>query len=874
MNRRSADDPRPLFALVLVAVCLVVASHVGPWLRRLDASHLLTLALAGAVVLLALGVLVLAVRWVACRRTLAGRVTVVLIPTDGFAPAVETVLRFAAGLGRARRLLRGSLDAPASAVRVCLDTDADGRLRYTVTLPGHAARALRTAVGAFGDDVEIGELEEPPADGSEVQVARAELVLARPSTEPLRAIGVDPDPLTGFAHALGALDPRDGNRAAVAIDLLPVTAAQARRMRRRMIRQAYESDTPRLGLGQVLGGGPQRRGGRAGSAELVERTSTRRALTSKLGQPEPLFAIQVLLRVASPVPGVAPEHVRGLLAAFDPFAGENHFRVSGLRIPGVLFLGSDVPWRRRRFDRRWRTGRFAPARRGIVTATEIAGLLKPPTATCHATNVLRSGGSIPPAPAGLPTFKGQRALLPLGRVTRSGRERIVGVPLSSTFFSYMAGRSRYGKTETAIGQFIHLARSGHGCFFLDPHEDAITKIKAYLTDPDLRDRVVEIDLASQTGLQPGWNLFGVQGRSLDRAQMQVDAVVDAFASALLWDERNTRALNLVTQAAQALTELAHRLPAELAPTLFQIPTLLGNDDWRTAVLPYVSPPTRQFFTDRFPRLPAGAITPVTNLIDRLRVAPAVAGLLGSATCTYDVRKAMDNGQIVLACPGSGSARDRLVANFLVYDLLHAAKTRASLAPEKRRPFYVFLDEVQTYDGASSGNLAALLEQTAKYGVRAFLFNQNPERLTPATLNAVTTNRSHLHTTALNSKAAALLTREWGGAVDPEVITRLRRYTYLASVTLDTEISAPFLVHGVPADELFADDHHPDQLVALDEAIDRNTERRPITETLDALADHDRNIINYLRQHRETGQVGRPGPAVAGGHGERTIGPSR
>jgi hypothetical protein len=805
---------------------------------------------------------------VACRRTLAGRVTVVLIPTDGFAPAVETVLRFAAGLGRSRRLLRGSLDAPASAVRIGLDTDPEGRLRYTVTLPGHAAGALRTAVGAFGDDIEIGDLETPPGQRPADRVARAELVLARPSTEPLRAIGVDPDPLTGFAHALGALDPRDGNRAAVAIDLLPVTAAQARRMRRRMIRQAHEPATP--GLGQLLSGGPARRGGRAGSAELVERTSTRRALTSKLGNPEPLFAIQVLLRVASPVPGVAPEHVRGLLAAFDPFAGENHFRVSGLRIPGLLFLGSDVPWRRRRFDRRWQTGRFAPARRRVVTATEIAGLLKPPTATCYASNVLRSGGAIPPAPAGLPTFTGQRSLLPLGRVTRGGRERLVGVPLDSTVFSYMAGRSRWGKTETAVGQFIQLARSGHGCFFHDPHEDAIAKIKEYLTDAGLRDRVVEINLASQTGRQPGWNLFSVHGRSAERAAKQVDAVVDAFASTLQWDERNTRALNLVTQSAQALTELAHRLPPELAPTLFQVPTLLGDDDWRAAVLPYVSPPTRQFFTDRFPRLPAGAITPVTNLIDRLRVAPAVAGLLGSPTCSYDVREAMDNGKIVLACPGFGSERDRLVANLLVYDLLHAARTRASIAPERRRPFYVFLDEIQTHDGPS---LAALLEQMAKFGLRGFLFNQNPERLTPTTLNAVTTNRSHLHTTALNSKAAGLLTREWAGAVEPEVVTRLRKYTYIASVTHNGEVSGPFLVHGVPADELHADAHHPDQLDALEEAIDHNIARRPVSETLDALAEHDRNIIGYLRGSRDSG---RPpgGTPTAGGHGERTIGPPR
>jgi hypothetical protein len=870
MNRPSGDDPRPLFALVLVALGLVVAAHVGPWLRRLDLADQRAHGLAAALALMALVAVVLLARSVACRRTLAERVTVELVPTDSFAPAPEAVLRFAAGLGRSRRLLRGSLDAPASAVRLALVTDQDGRMRYRVTLPGHAAGALRTAVGAFGDAIEIRRPDDdagrPASELERVRVARAELVLARPSTEPLRSIGVDPDPLASFAHALGARDPREGTRAAVAIDLLPVTTARARRERRRLIRQAHGRSEPLPALGALLAGRPARRSGPADSADLVERGASRRALTTKLGQPEPLFTLQVLVRVSSPVPGVAAEQARGLLAAFDVFAGENHFRVSGLRIPGLLFLGSDAWWRRRGFDARWRTGRFAPARRGLVTASEIAGLLKPPTATCMADNVLRSGGAIPRPPAGLPTFSGQRGLLPLGRVVRDGRERLVGVPLASTFFTYTAGRSRFGKTEKAIGQFIHLARSGHGCFFHDPHEDALTKIKEYLTDAGLRDRVVEINLASPAGRQPGWNLFAVHGRSPDRAAKQVDAVVDAFASTLQWDERNTRALNLVTQAAQALTELAAQLPPELAPTLFQVPTLLGNDDWRAAVLPHLSAPTRQFFADRFPRLPAGAITPVTNLIDRLRVAPAVAALLGSPTCTYDIRKAMGNGMIVLACPGFGSERDRLLANLLVYDLLHAARTRASIPPERRRPFHVFLDEIQTHDGPS---LAALLEQMAKFGLRGMLFNQNPERLSPTTLNAVTTNRSHLDTTALNAKAAALLTREWAGAVEPEVVTRLPRYRFLASVTLDGEISPPFLLHGVPADELHADAHHPDQVHVLDEAIDTNINRQPITDTLAALDEHDRNILNNLRARRRA-----PRADDRGGHGQRTITPPR
>src|SRR6202020_2385944 len=150
-----------------------------------------------------------------------------------------------------------------------------------------------------------------------------------------------------------------------------------------------------------------------------------------------------------------------------------------------------------------------------------------------------------------------------------------------------------------------------------------------------------------------------------------------------------------------------------------------------------------------------------------------------STSTYNIAEAMDEGKIVLVCPGAGGTRDRLLANFIVYDLLHAAKARANLDPDRRRKFYVYLDEVQTYDGASSGNLAALLEQTAKYGLRAFLFNQNPERLTSATLNALTTNRSHLIVTALNAHAAALITREWASDPPAGAITGLPRWSFIA-----------------------------------------------------------------------------------------------
>ncbi len=861
MKETRPQDALAVLVMAAAVAVLVIARSAGGWLHGLVGTprSLLDAVVAHPLAVVALvlaGSCVVAVRLLLTRRTLRSRVRLEVLPSETFDPSPEAVVRFVSQLARLRPAIGGWLDPRARALRVLIESDPAGRLRYSLEVPAQAQGLLRTALGAY-DEIDLRDpdatRDAQPGPARE-RVARAELVLARSSSEPLALLGVDPDPLQGFAAALGRLRPELGDAAQVAADVLPCSPARRRRLRARLLKQARREQTRSAGggpgLSELLAG---RQPGRqkATAAELLERRGEVRGLQGKLGTGEPLLELQILVTCRSETAGRPAVLLQGLLGCFDAFAAENHLRVAGLRIPGVVFLGSDLPGRRRGFDRRMATGLFRPARRGLVTPSEIAGLLKPPTVHCHAPNVLRSGGAIPPPPPELPTFTGQPALIPLGRVAGPAGERLAGVPVAETFFSYMAGRSRYGKTETAIGQFVHLARTGHGGLFLDPHADAIAEIKTYLTDPGVRERVVEINLADRGAdqAQPAWNLFAAHGLPPHEAADKVEAVVDAMASALKWDERNTRALNLATQAAQALVELSQALPPELAPTVFQLPTLLSDEDWRAAVLPHLAPATRQFFEQRFPRLPAEAVTAVTNLIDRLRAARPVAALLGSPVSTYDVRTAMDRGLIVLACPGSGSTRDRLVANFLVYDVLHAAKGRAALAPERRKAFWVFLDELQTYDGP---NLPALLEQSAKYGGRAFLFNQNPERLTDATLNAVTTNRSHLLTTTVNAKAAGLLAKEWGGDPTPQTVTQLERYTYLASVTLGARSTKPFLVRGVPAAELHQAHRHPDALPELEQAITEHGGRHPVKATIAALDEHDERILAHLRALRHAG----------------------
>jgi hypothetical protein len=800
MIGKDRSDPRPMLALAAVLVAAAVVRAVSS--IRVDQ----LLASAASLAPFALGALAIASalatqRFLATRRTLATRTAAAIVPADEFDAKPEAVLRVAAELARADRSVRGWFDRRACALRVRLTNDCEGRLVYLLEVPARSRQLLRNALRGY----EGVELREPAEIASEPDrpgrvTLRTELRLARPSVEPLARLDNEPDPLQPFAAAMASLRPRDGERSTVCFDLLPAAGRRRTRLRRRLKRQARRAHGERRSLMEVLDG--ERRRNTADPAELIDRRLVGQALDAKLRDAGPLFEAQILLCCQAPERPRAKLAMQSLLAAFEPLAAHNWLRPVGLGIGDAVFIGSDFPTRRRGFDRRLSSGLFRRARRGILTAREVAGFLKPPTVHCVAENVLRSG-TLLPAPPKLPTFdKATDDLIPLGRIVGEGGERVVGVPTADTFFSYVAGRSRYGKTEMAIAQFVHLVRSGHGGLFLDPHADALERIRPYLDDPDIARRVVEVDLSSaRLESLPGWNLFELSSDERTAAESRVEAIVDAFASTLQWGEQSTRAINLTTQAAGALARIAPVLPSELTPTIFQLPTLLSNERWRAAVLPFLPKASQGFWIDRFPLLAQEAITPLTNLVDRLRHSTPISALLGQSQSTYRVREAMDSGQIVLACPGAGGTRERLLANLLLFDLLHAARTRSELAPAQRRPFWVFLDEVQSYDGAASGNLAALLEQSAKFGLRAVVLNQNPERLNPQTLNALTTNRSNLLATALNSHAAALLTKEWAGQPDPAALTKLGRYRFVAQVTHRGELSKPFALGGIRVEDI-------------------------------------------------------------------------
>ncbi|MFD4612897.1 ATP/GTP-binding protein [Streptomyces sp. NPDC058440] len=726
------------------------------------------------------------------------------------------------------------------------------------------------------------DLAKPEADGRgkpatrEMHYARAELALALPDHLALREVPLTPDPLEALANAVADVREDLGESADVVLDLVPVAPNRVSRRRRRLLAQARRNPSD----GPAIPGMPQQRtnrfgfdlgavmseiatemkgnqGGGARQRQHHQQRTTYRVMDMKAAMgklvpgAEPVFSMQLLVRTCARDEYRARMLLDQVLAALEPWSGDNHLRTVGLHL-GVTRVRADHRIYRGRFDRRFETGLFVPRRHSWVTAQEIAGLLKPPTKHNMAPNIARSGGVVPPPPVALPTWSGQRGLLPLGWVAKAGGgERLAGVPLKYLLFALFLGKSGFGKTEMSLVQAIAIAHDGFGVLFLDPHGDGWTRARPYLAHKELADRIWEIDLTSPEldKMVGSWNPLSMERRRESEIPDIVQYIVTGVAAALNWSDSAGRAKTILTRAVESLVYLSWHVcragRPDLAPTVFQIRTILTDAVWRTNVLAYLPKDIRDFWENVFPGYSKEAIPVVTNIIERLSSSNAVKAFLGSSRSTYDIRHAMDTGKIVFVCPAGTGDVDRIISSLLIYDLFRAGLSRRDTPPDQRRDFYTFIDELTSVDGASKGTLAQITEQLRKYNVKLLAMTQMAQRLSATTRQGLLQNLSILSTTASDVDEATLVTRRWGKKVTPDTVVQLNRYSYVMSVTLEGGTTDPFRVRGASVEDLYGDYYRPQNEERLARAIDENLQRRSVRDILTDLRRLDARLRRFI-----------------------------
>ncbi|MEK6371217.1 MAG: DUF87 domain-containing protein [Acidobacteriota bacterium] len=285
----------------------------------------------------------------------------------------------------------------------------------------------------------------------------------------------------------------------------------------------------------------------------------------------------------------------------------------------------------------------------------------------------------------------------------------------------LLGATGSGKSHLLETLALSHLRAGRGFTLIDLHGDLFTRVAAWAltTRPA---RLILLDF-TRPDLLPGWNpLTPIAGVDPGR---QVDLLVGVLKRLYAGEDVaswawGVKVEELMRHALRACMESAAPMSLADLPSFFLVPSV------RQRVLQSLPPEniSRAYFTTRFGAREEMYVSAVLNKLEPFLGSIAVQRFLGQTVSTFDLMGAIDRGDTVLVNLAKGylGPTADVMGRLLVNVLQTAALRRERIAPAKRTPYALLLDEAHVLAGAESG-LEDFLVAARKYRVSVTLAAQ-------------------------------------------------------------------------------------------------------------------------------------------------------
>lgn len=343
----------------------------------------------------------------------------------------------------------------------------------------------------------------------------------------------------------------------------------------------------------------------------------------------------------------------------------------------------------------------------------------------------------------------------------------------------MAGPTGVGKSSLCLAGIVDTVTQGFGGLVVDGRGDLAEDVLARVGQRD----VIVLDPGAG-GPVPGLKLHG--GRQ--DAELLADVVQGVLHSLFAdsWGPMSERYVRL------GLVTLAQ----DRSATLADFPFLFGSDEtFRRRLVGRLKDPLLASAWQTYEAMGAAerahAVAAPLNKVMSLIGRPSLRAILGQADPKLDLAAAMRQGKVVvvnLATGEIGAPAARLLGALVIHALYVATQARARIAPGKRRPFFVCIDEPQVLN-ALPVPLDRLLEKSRGLGVGLTVAVQSVTMLPKAISRAALTNAATLVAFRQNADDARLLARELEG-VSPDDLQALGQFEVTARIGLGDGAIAP------------------------------------------------------------------------------------
>ncbi|MEI6729145.1 MAG: type IV secretion system DNA-binding domain-containing protein [bacterium] len=359
---------------------------------------------------------------------------------------------------------------------------------------------------------------------------------------------------------------------------------------------------------------------------------------------------------------------------------------------------------------------------------------------------------------------------------------------------YILGKTGMGKTTLLENMILQDIYNGNGVCFIDPHGDPSEYILSRI--PAHRQNDVVYINPADTDYPIGLNILEPStGEEPFLIASGLMAVFNKIWSGL-WSARMEYILN---NTLLALLETPGN-------TILGVIKMLTDDNFRDKIVSQVSDPlVRNFWLREFAnfnlKYRQEAISPILNKVGQFLSSEPMRNILGQTHSKINFREIMDSKKILIVNLSKGKLGEdnsNLFGSLIVAKLQIAALSRVDIPEEKRKDFFVYVDEFQNF---TTDSFATILSEARKYRLNLILAHQYISQLTESgsqkIKNAIFGNVGTIITFRLGSQDAIEIARELGSTISSQTLISLERTQIALKISIEGKVSEAFIANSIP-----------------------------------------------------------------------------
>lgn len=422
----------------------------------------------------------------------------------------------------------------------------------------------------------------------------------------------------------------------------------------------------------------------------------------------------------------------------------------------------------------------------ILNIEELASLFHLPHTTVETPNIVWATTKTAEPPANIPVLQsGKETDLSLFGVTNfRGTNTIFGANRSDRGrHIYVIGQTGVGKSGLLELLTLSDIYYDQGFCVIDPHGDYAQSMLRFIPQRRVKDVIYfnPADIDHPIGFNP--------------LEVTDPALKNHISSELvgvlkrMFESWGPRLEYILRYTILALLDYPHS-------TMLDITRMLTEKHFRDDVIKHINDPVvRTFWTTEFAswndKFAAEAVAPVLNKVGAFVANPMIRNIVGQTRSTFNIRKHMDEGKILIVNLSRGLVGEdnaAILGALMVTKIQLAAMSRANVALDQRRPFYLYVDEFQNF---ATDSFAVILSEARKYGLNLTVANQYVAQMNPVVRDAVFGNVGSMISFRVGADDASFLSKYFVPQFEPGDIMTLHNRNFVATMTINGEKSPPF-----------------------------------------------------------------------------------